>query len=421
MSWVEIKGLKEQHAKAGAELRALVELAEKESRALNSYELTRFDKLAADFDGLQKQIDFCETRNAERRGEIRFGRDIRMGSNGAGMIADDSETRALRSDESCRSYLEARGIELGEQVSAGALVRAAISGARNDTEKRALSATSDSAGGFILPSFAAAGIIDNLKNYSAVLKAGANTIPLISDRNKFARVSTDPTPGFRAAGAAVTEQGNIFESVEFTPFTLAGMCKLDRELLQDAIAADRSVEEILTEALALQLDRVALVGSGSGESTGIASTTGINSVSMGTNGAALTSYDKLLDVAYELSLDNAPMSGVVMHPRSAIALAKLADTTGQPLRKPDVLSLVPFHSSTALPINQTQGSASNASTVIAGDFRKLLIGVRTSVHIEILKERYADTYSYGVLYALRADTCVARPKSFCKLVGVIPA
>ena len=46
-------------------------------------------------------------------------------------------------------------------------------------------------------------------------------------------------------------------------------------------------------------------------------------------------------------------------------------------------------------------------------------GVRTSLRIEILRERYADVLQYGFLAYLRADIGLTRPKTFCELVGIL--
>jgi hypothetical protein len=55
--------------------------------------------------------------------------------------------------------------------------------------------------------------------------------------------------------------------------------------------------------------------------------------------------------------------------------------TGQYLRKPDVLTNVPFL--------VTTGIADN--TMILGDFSKLIIGIRTQLRIEVLRELYGES------------------------------
>jgi HK97 family phage major capsid protein len=142
---------------------------------------------------------------------------------------------------------------------------------------------------------------------------------------------------------------------------------------------------------------------------------------MGTNGAALTNYDKLLD-AIQTLLDAkaSEPSGALLASRTLITFDKLKDTTNQPLRRPVSIEKLPFMATTSMPVTQTQGSAVNASSIIAGDFRELLIGMRTTLRIEVLKERYAENLQYGFVAHLRMDVQLAHPASVVKLIGIIP-
>jgi HK97 family phage major capsid protein len=54
-------------------------------------------------------------------------------------------------------------------------------------------------------------------------------------------------------------------------------------------------------------------------------------------------------------------------------------------------------------------------TCILGDFSKLVIGIRTSLRIEVLRELFAENMQYGFLCHLRADIGVEHPESFCKI------
>jgi HK97 family phage major capsid protein len=45
----------------------------------------------------------------------------------------------------------------------------------------------------------------------------------------------------------------------------------------------------------------------------------------------------------------------------------------------------------------------------------LLIGVRTGLNIELLKERFADSHQYAFIAHLRADVQIAQPAAFVKI------
>jgi len=153
---------------------------------------------------------------------------------------------------------------------------------------------------------------------------------------------------------------------------------------------------------------------------GISNFAGVNSVSMGTNGAQVTNYSNVLDAVYQVESNNASVNSIIANPRTTRTINGIVDSTGQPLRRPDSLASVPFRSTTGVPINQTQGSANNASTLFAGDFSRLWFGIRTSLRVELLKETYAGNLQYGFLAYLRADVQASHENAFCKVVGIIP-
>ena len=309
-----------------------------------------------------------------------------------------------------------------ELPSFGGVVRAMVLGPRNDLERRALSEGTDSAGGFTVPEPLSRDFIDRLRARSVVFAAGAQTVEMTSETLRIAKWLTDPTVAWRAENASITESDPTIGQLVFTARSVAALFRASRELLEDSANITQMIENGIAQALAVELDRVALLGSGTApEPTGIANTSGVGSVSMGTNGAALASYDQIVDLLQTLAdADAADPTALVMAPRTRYALAKLKDGNSQPLQAPEVVRAVPIRATTSMPVDETQGTASDASRIIAGDFADLLIGVRSSLRIEVLRERYADTLQFGFLAHMRADVQVARPASFAQLVGITP-
>jgi HK97 family phage major capsid protein len=308
-------------------------------------------------------------------------------------------------------------------LSVGDIVRARITGPRNDEEKRALSEGTDSAGGFTVPTPLASRFIDLMRSKSVAIRAGAMTVPMDSETLAMARLASDPTVAWRAENAAIAEGDPTFDRVTFTAKTLAGQIKISRELAADSVNVGAMIENALAQASALKLDQAAIWGAGTDNSpTGVYSTSGINSVSMGANGAALTDYDKVLDAIYELQLDNAEdPTAMIMHPRTNLVMAKFKDGDSNPLSPPEMVARVPRLLTTSASIAETQGSASNASSIVVGDFRHLMIGMRHQLEIRVYDQPLASTGQLLVVAWLRADVQLVQPKSFCKLVGIIPA
>ena len=73
-----------------------------------------------------------------------------------------------------------------------------------------------------------------------------------------------------------------------------------------------------------------------------------------------------------------------------------------------------------MPITETQGTATDASTILVSNWSRLLIGIRSDVRVDVLKERHADNYQFEFLVHMRADVAVEHAESFAELIGVIP-
>jgi HK97 family phage major capsid protein len=265
-------------------------------------------------------------------------------------------------------------------------------------------------------------LIDRMRARATIIRAGARTVPLTTDKTTIARLATDPTGSWRAENALVGESDPTFQGVTFNTRTLAALVRVSRELLEDSINIEEALMNAFAQAMSLELDRVGLFGSGSGEEpTGVFSTAGIGAVGMGTNGAQITNFSEILDAIQTLQDANAEApTAAILAPRTWRTISGFVDTTGQPLRMPQAIESLPFMATTQVPVNQTQGTATNASSIIIGNFQDLMIGVRTSLRVEVLRERYAEYLQYGFLAYLRADIQVARPGSFCVVNGIIP-
>lgn len=419
-----MRELRQKRTAVVAEARALINVCEREKRGMTDAEKAKFENLHDEIERFSRTIDAgqeireIETELAKpiekRSGREDFG-TARPAKLGAVLGREDRMTDWVRQQAAPRE---------GEaDLTLGGLCRAMIAGPANEAERRALSEGTDSAGGYLTPTILAGEVIDRLRARSVVFQAGAQLVPLQSDATTIARIASDPTAAWHAENATETASDPTFDAITFTPRTLMALVRGSRELFEDSPNAKRALEMAFAGAMAVELDRVALLGTGSApEPRGIFNTSGIASVSMGTNGLALPNYDKVIDLWEALATANAPEPySLVMHPRTASALAKLkAATTNEPLPVPPLLAPLAKYVSAQIPITQTQGSANNASSIIGGNFGELLVGTRAQLRIEVLRERYADNLQYGFLAYLRADVAVTHAASFGKLIGIIP-
>lgn len=391
-----------------------------------------YDGLIAAFDAIEKEKDQrTAIGNRDPRPDDFNPRRPIPADGEANAIDDGSEgVFTTRARWSTKSGTEVRVLapkdrfarERWSGPSLGDCLRAMITGPRNEAERRTLSEGTDSAGGFTVPAPLAAIYIDRLRAASVVMRAGAQTVQMDSETLAIARLASDPTMAWRAENAEISASDPTFERVLFNAYSLAGLVKTSRELMDDTVNAGAMLENAFVQAAAIEFDRAALYGAGSGATMpeGVGVISGINSVSMGTNGAAITT-DAVSDALYEIELDNAPApTGMVFHPRTGNALRKLKDGNGLPITwHPDIAS-IPRFSTTSVPITQTQGSSSNASSLIMGHFPHMFVGLRNSLRIELLRERYAEYHQYGFVAHMRGDVQLAQKASFCKIIGITP-
>ena len=306
----------------------------------------------------------------------------------------------------------------------GGFLRAAVGLDTSGKYRNSLTEGTDSTGGYTVPDIITGQVIDRLRAKSVLFQAGATTMVLPAGGEvSMAKLTGDPTAYWHQETGSVTASTPTFGRVTFQPRTLISLVKASRELLEDSINAEDALMMAFAESLATEVDRVGLIGVGAtGEPLGILNTTGVGSLSKGVNGAALTNWDDYVNLIYELTQDNAmPPTAFIQNPRTTKEGAVLKDSQNQPLQKPAILAGIPVLDTTAVPINDTQGSATDASRVYAGYWPDLIWGVRHTLQIEVLREKYSETFEYGFQAHLRGDWVVRHPESFAVLAGVIPA
>ncbi len=326
-------------------------------------------------------------------------------------LNENPQVPLLRSGQSMVEHVRTNRFQGGDTLrglTEGAFFRAMVTGAQNDIERRALAEGSDSAGGYTVPTILEARLIDRLRAASVVFRAGAVTMPLSSDHHTIAKVATDPVPAWRLENAAIAESEPTFSQVQLVPRMLAVMVKVSRELLEDSVNLGTALPNIIASAMAAELDRVALLGTGTApQPRGVINFVGKTSTTV--TAGALT-YGKLLAARTALRGANSDVTAYIMSSRDEGLLSGLTDTTGQPLNIPPAIANVPMLATTALPLNL--GTGTDEAPVFAGDWSKLLIGLRAGLRIEVLRERYADVHQYAFVAHLRADIAAEHESAF---------
>lgn len=397
--------------------------AENEKRDLTLEERERYEAL----------LESIQAHNEEiRRLEETEQRAKALASGGGQYLPSSPDAvRALRPEERITDYLirERRDIlpdgVMDQTLSLGKMLRGIVTGDWRgaEAERRAMGIGTDSLGGFLVPHPLSSRIIDLARAQARVIQAGALTVPMDSSTLRLAKVLTDPRGYWKPENAAITESDMTFGPLELKAKTLAALVRVSVELLEDAQNLGQVVETALSEALGLELDRAALLGSGVGEEPlGVYNIAGVTKIDMGDNGAALTDYVPFSKAAQAVQEANGTPVTLLWAPRTAGETERLKDTTGQPLQPPQSFQALRKYPTTQIPTNLTKGTATNATFAVVGDFSNLLIGVRTNLLLEASREANDAFKNLQVLIRayLRADVAIARPNHFAIVDGIIP-
>ena len=163
-----------------------------------------------------------------------------------------------------------------------------------------------------------------LRNATQVVRAGAVTIPMDSATLSFARAKADPAVAWKVELNPIVPADPGLEGVILTAHTLVGMTIISVEVAEDAIGGEQVIADMLGKALALELDRVALVGSGTPpEPKGVL---GAQDVQTTAHDKPFADYGALSDAIAKLWTANSELNGIIWHPNVQAAAEKLVAT-----------------------------------------------------------------------------------------------
>ena len=428
-----IERIKSELRKIAAQMRDIYDQAESEDRGLSNKEKVEWENLLQRFDTKEKELQLFE-RTGVPAGKLAhaipdFGMSgssqsmnslaSRSANSYASRFYDVRTGEAIRlwdrstSIETMREGLDPEEVEICRGLNFGSFLRAIALGPRNEQEQRVLSIGTPSAGGFTVPQPLMVEFIDNLRNEAVVLAAGGVVIPMESKTLDIARLDTDPTPTWRAEGAAVSASDAVFSQVKLDAQDLSVEVVASRELVQDSSNLEAILMRSFIQTFAVELDRVALVGSGTGaEPEGVLNATGVAEIDVA---GTMTRYQSLVALRRNVQQANSNPTAWVMSHATQSELAGLEDTTNQPLQAPTYYSELDAFATGGVP--DDLGVGTNESPVFIGNWADLLIGIRHDTSIQLNPFLKAGTGEISFFVHLRADVKLARPASFGRIIG----
>lgn len=270
----------------------------------------------------------------------------------------------------------------------GRILRANILGNREGLtyEEKTLSEGTGSTGGFFISDVVASRVWDEARNQSVIFKAGALTFPMSGPIVRLVKITGSPDAYFVAENEAITEGNFVIAPVTLKAMTVGCYVKSSLELLQDAPNAAAAIQNSMAKSIALKIDLSGLAGDGVSAPRGIANMDGRNIISMGTNGATLTNYDEFSEGVQDVLEANGNPNACIFSPRTYGTLDRLkTNTTLNPLTPPKSFQDLKKFVTNQVGIEDIKGTCTSASKAYIGDFRQMLVGVRSGLSIEVAK------------------------------------
>jgi HK97 family phage major capsid protein len=218
----------------------------------------------------------------------------------------------------------------------------------------------------------------------------------------------------------------VLGSTLLTARTISSIQLANRQLVDDNATTGGIaglIESNTAMALARAMDTSAIYGTGAPQPSGLftAAYSGtLQTVSMGTNGAAPTNYDQISQAIEKVRVANDNPTGLYCNPQVHGTYSRLKNTLNDAMRPgSDVSSYWPPAYSTAFSATETQGTSSLCSSVLVMNANRVIMGMRQGLVLSTLVERYADTLQYGFQAYLRHDWAFPYSAAACRVLGIL--
>lgn len=416
---MSLHALREKRAAKRDALKAIVDKASNDNgRDLTADEATAFETGQAEVRSLDQQIQRAEfLAEDERRAPATVISDKSPSEIRSQSI---SETLLYKVDPAALSTEQRAKVEREQaflERRAGQKAKG-IYIATEAFETRATQTTTGSAA--IVPESFRPDLFTSALTAATVLQSmGATVLTGLTGNVVIPRETGSPAVGWVNEDQALPTGNATFDNVTLTPHHVGAITELSRQLLMQASpSVDGIIRQMLSRNIALEIDRAALNGTGTGaEPRGLLNDPDIDAVPFATDLFTTTA-----DMIAAADLANVGTSrGFLATNGIKAAAMKLRTVDGLPIPYAATFHGEPVQFSNQAPSDL--GAEDDEHALVYGDWSDFLVGIWSQ--LDILVNPYAETaYSKGnVLIRAMAtvDFGVRRPASFTKASGVTVA
>ncbi|MFG1993125.1 phage major capsid protein [Actinoplanes sp. NPDC048988] len=278
--------------------------------------------------------------------------------------------------------------------------------------------------------------LDYLVKRTAFLASGVQVIPTTGDSIVIPHLTSDGTAAAVAEATQIPMSDPVAESLTAIPRAFAQGTPVSNEVLADSTPSSlEALSAQLLRSVGNAFDVAAFEGSGVAPNIkGLRNVAGIQSVSMGTNGGQLTNLDPIADALGKLVSAGADddNAAIVMPPDTWAKLLKLKelstgsnkllmqDSAGSGSGKVSKTILGrPVYLCSNLSLNETQGSATAASSIYVYDPAHIYAVIREDALFTVNPYIYGDKRQTLLQAEMRADVLVANPSAVVRIQGVL--
>lgn len=273
--------------------------------------------------------------------------------------------------------------------------------------------TSTAGGHTVATDLLAGSFIEVLRKKMVIQRMGARVLNGLVGNIAIPRATGAATAYWVAESGAPTESQQAFDQVTMSPKTVGAYVDVSRKLLiQSSIDVEAFVRDDLARVLALELDRVALYGTGSAnQPLGLKGTTNLNTKDFA---AMAPTYAEIVALETEIAADNADI-GTMMYLMNARGRGSLKTTEKASSTAQFIWEQGGTVNGYGVEVsNQVEGNGSTTEDYWFGNWSDLILGFWSGLDLTVDPFSLSTSGTVRIVGLQDADIAVRHPESFCR-------
>lgn len=217
--------------------------------------------------------------------------------------------------------------------------------------------------------------------------------------------SHDIAVGYQAEFTELTADAGKFTSVDLEGYLAGALTLIGVSVINNAdVDVVGFIVSHMAEKIAEFLEKQLLVGDGSSKAQGITYTTNKKTAASGT---AITA-DELIDIQAQVKQAYQGNACWIMHSETFTAIKKLKDGNNRYLLQDDITGEFPYRllGKPVFLSDNMPKMESSAKAIVYGDLSALSVNFRENIEIKLLQEKYATQHAVGVVAWFEFDSKV---------------